>query len=116
MKINNTIVYIRQQQPGNFRRPEDGRAPHAHVNNQKLESTKEQKKCSVYIKNENLLTLENDLRSYSQRLFDFDAGAKLNTKKVCETDEEEKSDQQYDKTGKMENLTNERDSLIDQWG
>ena len=44
MKVTHTIDYIRQQNPGQFRRPEDGKGPFTHVNGQELNNIKEQKK------------------------------------------------------------------------
>jgi hypothetical protein len=113
MKISNNLDYIRQHQPGQFRIPEDGKEPFAHVNDQKLDSTKEQKEGSVYINNENVVTLDKDLRSDFPKLFDYEVGLKFNTKKVSEANREEKPQQQYDKTGKTE-ILNKPEGFIDQ--
>lgn len=113
MKINNNIEYIRQQQLGQFRRPEDGKEPYAYVGNQKLKSTNEPEESSVYVNDEIVVTFGNDLRSDFPNLFDYDAGLRLDTEKTAETKKEEKLHPQYDKTGKTQIIT-EKTGLIDQ--
>jgi len=105
MEITDTSNYIRQHQPGQFRKPEDGKEPFAYVNNQKLDSTEEQKKCSI--------ALEKDIRAYFPRLFDFDSGVKFNTETTNDTNKEEKFSPQYDKAGKAEIIT-KQESFVDQ--
>ena len=114
MKISHTTEYIRQQQLGQFRRPEDGKKPFTHVNDQKLDSIKERKESSVYIDNKNIQTLEKGLGSSSPKLFDYDPGMKFNIEKSNEISKEEKISKQYDNTGKEEEV-NEKESLVDQW-
>jgi hypothetical protein len=115
MEITDTGNYIRQQNPGQFRRPEDGKEPFAHVNGQKLDSTVEEKKCSVYIDNENVVTFEKDTSSYFPKLFDFDAGMKSNnTEIIGRSKKEEKSQLQYEKTAKPKNMSKE-EMFVDQW-
>ena len=113
MEITDTSNYIRQHQPGQFRRPEDGKEPFAYVNDQKLDSTEEQKKCSVYIDNKNVIALEKDIRAYFPKLFDFDAGVKFNTETTNDTNKEEKLSPHYDKTGKTQIIT-KQESFVDQ--
>ena len=113
MKITDNSNYIRQQLPGQFSVPEDGNEPFAHVNDQKLDSAKELKEGSVYIDNERVVTLDKDLRSDFPKLFDYELGLKIDTKKVSETDKEENFQQQYDKTGKTQTL-NKPEGFVDQ--
>ena len=47
MKINNSTDYIRQQNLGQFRIPEDGKWPFVHMNDQKVDSKDDQKERSV---------------------------------------------------------------------
>ena len=114
MKITDTTDYIRQQQIGQFRRLQDPNDPFVYVNNQRLDSTEEKEKSSIYINNENVVTLEKEKSSNFPKLFDFDAGMKFNTKKISKSNKEEKPDLQYDKTAKEQDL-GEQGSLIDQW-
>ena len=114
MEITDTSNHIRQRQPGQFRRPEDGKEPFAHVNDKKLESPEEKKKCSVYIDSENVVTFEEDIRVSLPKLFDFDAGVKFNTETTNDTNKKEKLSPQYDKTGKAE-IMSKQESLVDQW-
>ena len=99
MKVHNSINHIRQQQPGQFRRPEDGQRPFTHVREEKLKSAKDKKGYSVYSNNEKLFTLKKD-NSPLRNLFDYDAGLKLKTDNNIDAHREEKSEQQYDNTGK----------------
>jgi hypothetical protein len=55
MKITDALDYIRQQQPGQFRSPKDGKEPFAHVGGQKLISRWEQEERSAYVKNEKVV-------------------------------------------------------------
>lgn len=116
MEITDTSNYIRQQQPGQFRRPEDGKEPFAHVNGQKLDSANEQKECSVYMVNEEVVALEKEIGSYSYvpKLFDLDVRVKFNTEKINGTKKEGKIQRQYDKTEKVQ-VTTKQESFIDQW-
>lgn len=117
MKITDTADYVRQQELGQFSRPEDRKEPFVHVNDQKLDSTKEQEERSVYIDNEKVATLEKEIGSYSYypKFFDFDIGIKVNTEKISETHKEKegKLNQQYDKTGKAQSM-NKQEGLFDQ--
>lgn len=116
MEITDTGNYIRQQNPGQFRRPEDGKEPFAHVNGQKLDSTNEQKECTVYIDNEEVVALEKEIGSYSYvpKLFDLDAGVKFNTEKIDGANKEGKIQRQYDKIEKVQ-VTTKQEGFIDQW-
>jgi len=69
VEITDTSNYIRQHQPGKFRRPEDGKEPFAYVNDQKFNSTAEQKKCSVYIDDTNVVTVKKDKSASFPKLF-----------------------------------------------
>ena len=99
MKIKPTNL-IRQQEPGQFRRPVDGKKPYVYANDQKLESKAEQKKSVVYVDNKNIDSFEKGLKSNSPRLFDSNAGLKVSISKLSVPKKEEKADLQYDKTGK----------------
>jgi len=112
MKINDTTVHIRQQQPGQFRRPEDGKEPYAHVTDQKLESTPDQTTCSIYINNEKLATMEQGIGSDFPKIFDSNAGLKFNTQKISTTGKEEKLYEQYDQNGKTQ-VTTQKQSFFD---
>ncbi len=116
MKITNNADNIRQQQPGQFRRPADGTEPYAYVNDQKLESREDQKASSVYVDNEKVATLlEKEKESRSPNLFDFNAGLKLGTETTTrETKEVEETEQQYDESGKTITL-NKQEGLVDEW-
>lgn len=113
MEITDTSNYIRQQQPGQSRRSEDGKEPFVHVKEKKLESPEEKKKCSVYIDSENVVTFEKDIRASLPKLFDFDAGVKFNTETTSDTNKKEKLSPQYDKTGKAQ-IMSKQESLVDQ--
>ena len=116
MNITNPIDYIRQQQFGRFRRPEDGTEPYTHVNDQKLGSLKGQDERSIYVNNEKIITFEKDLAgSGFPKLFDSNAGLKLEIGKIGETKKEDKLQVQYDKTGKEQKLTYKQESVVDQW-
>jgi hypothetical protein len=112
MEITDTSNYIRQQQPGQFRSPEDGKEPFAHVNDQKLDSTEEQKRCSIYIDDKKVVTFEKDKRAYFPKLFDFDAGVKFNTETTSNSNKDEKFSPQYDKTGKGQIIA-KQESFVD---
>ena len=114
MKITETASNIRQQQPGQFRRPEDGRAPFAHVNDQKLVTIKEQQACSVYVSNENLVALDRVIESDFPNLFDFDTGVKFSLENLSRAYRDEDIHQQYDKTAKTEMVT-KKEWIINQW-
>ncbi|GAF77175.1 unnamed protein product [marine sediment metagenome] len=117
MEITDTSNYIRQQQPGQFRRSEDSKEPFfAHVNGQKLDSTNEQKECAVYMVNEEVVALEKEIGSYSYvpKLFDLQVGVKFNTEKINGTNKEGKIQRQYGKTEKVQ-VTTKQESFIDQW-
>jgi len=113
MRINHSLDTIRQQEPGQFKIPENGKEPFVHVSDQKLDSINEAKERSVYINNENIASLNGDSRSDFPTLFDYDAGLKFNTRKMSETHREEKLSQQYNKTGNPL-ITNEPEGIIDQ--
>ena len=113
MKITETASNIRQQQPGQFSRPEDGKAPFAHVNDQKLVTIKEQQAYSVYVSNEKLVALDRVIESDFPKLFDFDTGIKYNIENTNDTKEEEKFKPQYDKTGKTEIIV-KQEGFVDQ--
>jgi len=83
------------------------------VNDQKLESPDEKKKCSIYIDSDNVVTFEKNIRASLPKLFDFDAGVKFNTEASNETNKKEKLSPQYDKSGKAEIIT-KQESLVDQ--
>lgn len=119
INITDTIDYIRQQQTGQFRRPEDSKKPFAYVNNQKLVSAKDQTERSVYINNKKITTRKKGLaKSDFPKLFDSDAGARVNIEKTGKTDKEEKALMQYDKTGKETTTTQapaKKETFVDQW-
>ena len=109
-----TTNSIRQHQPGQFMRPEDGKRPYAHINDQKLESKREQYKSAVYVNNKNVVSLEKEIASNSLKIFDSDVGLKVSTEKLSETKTEKRLDLQYDKTGKTQITTAKEERRIDQ--
>ncbi len=115
MNISPTSKYIRQQQAGYFRRPEDGKQPYAHVNETKLESAKEQKSRSVYVKNERVVSFEKEVSNADfPKLFDSDAGIRFNTERIAETKNKETPPKEYDKTAKGK-TQKEEEKLINDW-
>lgn len=114
MKITDTNDYIRQQQIGQFKSPQNPNDLFVYANNQTLNTTEEKEKSSIYINNENVVTLEKEKSSNFPKLFDFDAGVKFNTKKISKSNKEEKPHLQYDKTAKTQ-VVSEQESSIDQW-
>ena len=71
MKITNSNEYIRQQEPGQFRRAGDGKKPFTYVNDQRVKNLKDRKKSSVYIANKNVQTLEKGIGRYFPKLFEI---------------------------------------------
>ncbi len=114
MKVTDTTDYIRQQYPGQFRRPEDGKGPFTRVDGQEFDNIKELKKSSVYITSEEVVSFGRDTKSNFTKLFDFDAGIKCKTAKVEDTGKEEKSSQQ-NKESKKEQVTVKGEKSIDLW-
>jgi hypothetical protein len=113
MKINDKVDFIRQQHPGQFRRPEDGEEPYAHVKGQKLDTTNVPKARSVYIENEYLVSWDKN-RAPAPKLLDYDAGVKLDTERLTETNKNEKEPLNYDRDGKTQTMST-REVIIDQW-
>jgi hypothetical protein len=107
MKISNN--YVRQQQFGQFRLPEDGKGPFVHANGQKLDNTLEQKNVSIYVENETVFSSEKGLKSDFPKLFDSDAGVKFE-----KPQNEKESYQEYENTGN-ERPVNKPDSIINEW-
>ena len=105
--------YIRQQRPGQFRIPGDGKEPYARVNDQKLDSKKEQKKWSIFINDENFATMDKGFGASSTKLFDFDVGMRFKAEKISETKKGEKLEPQYDKGRKTQTPT-EKEGIVDQ--
>jgi hypothetical protein len=114
MKISETASYIKQQQPGQFRRPEDGKAPFTHVNDQKLPTKKEQQAYSVYVCNEKLVSLDGVVESDFPKLFDFDTGVQFSLENLSRAYRDEDICQHYDKTAKTERPT-KKEWIINQW-
>jgi hypothetical protein len=112
MKINDKVDFIRQQNPGRFRRPEDGEEPYAHVRGKRLDSTNAPKERSVYIEDEYLVSWDKD-GAQSPKLFDYDTGVKLDTA-MTETNKNGKEPLNYDKDGKTQTMS-KREGIIDQW-
>lgn len=110
-----TTDAIRQHQPGQFRRTEDGSKPYAHVNGKKLLSKEDQKKSAFYVNNKNVVTLKKGTGSRFPKLFDSDAGLKVSTEKLSKVKKEEKGYPQYDKTGKTQVIKTKDERRIDQW-
>lgn len=109
--------YIRQQYAGHFKRPEDGKEPYAHVNEQKLDSTWEQEERSVYVDNNRTLTFKiGPAGSDFPDLLDSDAGVKVDSEKTgyARNREADQLHYQYDRNGKSQNTT-ETQGFIDQW-
>ncbi|MBE9575070.1 MAG: hypothetical protein IMF20_08100 [Proteobacteria bacterium] len=114
MKITENASYIRQQQPGQFRRPEDAKAPATHMNDQKLVTIRGQKGYSVYVSNEKLVALDRLIEPDFPKLFDFDAGVQFSLEKLNRTHRDEDINPQYDKSAKTE-MTTKKEWIIDQW-
>ncbi|MBW2107743.1 MAG: hypothetical protein JRI36_03625 [Deltaproteobacteria bacterium] len=69
---------IRQDQAGRFRRPEDGRQPYAHVRQNRLESTREQKRRSIYVGRQQAVTIKKEpSKSDFPKMFDPDVGTRF---------------------------------------
>ncbi len=115
MKITDPVGYIRQQHPGQFTRPEDGKEPFAHVGGQKLTSRWDQEERSAYVNNEKVVTWQGEItESLFPKLFDSNAGIKVDAEKTDETENDEKHQLQYDKTGKAQ-IQTKQNTLVDQW-
>ena len=114
MRITNNASYIRQQQPGEFKRADDGAGPYSHVNDRKLGSTKEQEGWAVYISNENLVAIEKVTESDFPKLFDFAAGIQLTSEKSVPKQKDESIQKNYDDTGKSQ-IPVKQQWLIDRW-
>ena len=116
MNIISPTSYIRQQQFGQFRRAEDGIGPYVRVNNQKLESTRDQDERSIYVDNEKFVTFEKDVtESDAAKLFDTGAGLQPYSNIEMTDEKKEKPLVQYDKTGKELTVTNKQVSSVDLW-
>lgn len=113
MKISNN-TYVRQQQFGQFRLPEDGKGPFVHANGQKLDNTLEQKNVSIYVENESVFSSEKGLKSDFPKLFDPDAGLGFETIEAKKSEKEKKSYQDYENTGNTRPV-NKQDSMISEW-
>lgn len=117
MKMQDPTENIRQQQPGQFRRLEDGSEPFVYMNAQKVRSAKDQEKGSVYVRDQSVVTLEKDKSSDLPKLFDTDAGSKLIAEKIRSAyrpaDNDQEVFQKYDKSGKAETAT-KPERIIDQ--
>jgi len=82
---------IRQQQPGMFRRQEDGEEPFVHVQDGKVDSARAHNTRSVYVEGGRVLTFEKGmLETDFPQLFDHDAGLKLKPAKMKGTHNETK--------------------------
>jgi hypothetical protein len=114
MRITNNASYIRQQQPGEFKRADDGAGPYPHVNDRKLGSTAEQDDWAVYISNENLVAIEKVTESDFPKLFDVAAGIQLTSEKSLPNQKYESTQKDYDNTGKSQRPAKQQ-WLIDQW-
>jgi|GEM_PF-2535433 len=115
MNTTDTSDHIRQQQAGQFRRPDDGQEPFVRVKDQRLESAKDQKTRSVFVNNESVISFERGiLESDFPKIFDSDAGMKFNAEKIRETEKEEKPQEQYDKDEQPQTVTSQ-ENIVDQW-
>ncbi len=116
MNIISPTSYIRQQQFGQFRRPEDGTGPYTRVNNQKLDSMKDQEERSIYVSSEKVVTFEKAvIESNAAKLFDSDVGLKPYSNIEMIDEKKEKPLVQYDKTGKELVVSNKQVSSVDLW-
>lgn len=113
MNITDTFDHIRQQQAGQFRRPGDGQEPFIRVNDQRLESAKDQKTPSVFVNNESVVSFEKGiLESDFPKIFDSDAGMKFNAERIRETEKEEKHQERYDR---QQQTVTSQENIVDQW-
>ncbi len=115
MDITTNTEIIRQQEPGQFRRPEDGEKPYAHAGDEKVKSVEETKHSSVYVGDEK--TQEIEKSSDFPKLFDADSGLniKVETSKSGETESKDEAPAQYDKNGKSVSMTKEETNVVDEW-
>jgi hypothetical protein len=114
MKTTDTTNYIRQQQVGQFRIPEDGKGPFARVNGQTIGSTKGQENTSIYLNTGDVVALDKTSQADASKIIDFDVGVKFSASKISTTKNEEKSDYAYTETGKVK-ITTKPEEIIDQW-
>ncbi len=111
---NNTNGYIRQQQYGQFKLPENGKGPYVHANGKKLDNTLEQENVSIYIENKAVFSSEKGLKSDFPNLFDPDTGARIEAVETKKSERKGKSYQEYDNTGN-DKPVNKQDSIINEW-
>jgi hypothetical protein len=114
MKISNNTNYVRQQQYGQFRLPEDGKGPYIHANGQKLDNPLEQKNVSIYVENETVFSSEKGLKPDFPKLFDPDVGINFETIEAKKPEKEKKGYQEYENTGN-ERPVNKQDRIINDW-
>ncbi len=115
MKIsNNTNSHIRQHHYGQFNLPENGKGPYVHANGQKMDNTLEQANVSIYVENETVFSSKKGLKSDFPKLFDSDAGTKLETINAKKLEKKGESYQGYETTGN-ERSGNKQDGIINEW-
>jgi hypothetical protein len=111
MEISNKGDIIRQDRVGQFRRPEDGKKPYAHVDNQKVKSKYDQKERSVYVSDEKAVNMKDKAGTFYPKIFDSDAGMKFNAQKLGKVSKEESAFPQYDENGKAQKVPEQGNSI-----
>lgn len=113
MKIRDATQSIRQEHAGQFKVREDGKGPFTYVNDQKLKNIKGKAELSVFVGQQQVLTLDKKINSGGLKLFDFDAGLKVQPQKPAKSEKEEKSQSQKDKNTRFP-IRSEDESIIDE--
>ena len=114
MKITNSTDYIRQQEPGQFRRAGDGKKPFTRVNDQRVKNLKDRKESSVYIANKNIQTLEKGIGRSFPKLFDYNPGMKFDIEKTSKIIKDKEPHKKYDYIRKDEEV-NKKENFVDKW-
>lgn len=113
MNVSNTTDFIRQQQIGQFRRPDDGKGPFLYTAEKKLDQ-EEWKESSLYVSDKVVATFKNDMKADSRTLFDSHIGIEIGSTGITsESKTEEGFSSHYDKAAKTQTMV-ERGILIDQ--
>ena len=115
MDIKTNTEIIRQQEPGKFRRPEDGNKPYTHTGDEKIESVEETRHSSVYVGDEKALEIEKS--SDFPKLFDADSGLelKVDSRGSEKAASKEEAPTQYDRNGKSVSMIKEETNVVDEW-
>jgi hypothetical protein len=111
-----TSITIRQEQAGQFRRPEDGRQPYAHVNDMRIESANAQKPSSIFVNRQKATTIKKEpSQADGPTLFDHDAGVQFTLERIQKTKTNDISEERYDVTDKRKTPPKPKTSIIEDW-